>query len=60
MIEKIKRNAIEKILSIQEDSDDGALVLFKCGDEVSGHIINLTQEELASILYSLENQMEVE
>lgn len=58
--EQIQEKAIKKILAIREDSEDGAIVLFKDGDSVSASVINLSNADLMNIILSLDKQMEVE
>ena len=59
-LEQIQEKAINKILDIRENSEDGAVILFKDGDSVSASVINLSNADLMNILHSLSKQTEVE
>ena len=59
-LEQIQEKVINKILDIRENSEDGAVILFKDGDSVSASVINLSNADLMNILHSLAKQTEVE
>lgn len=59
-LQQIKERAIKKLLDIHEDSEDGAILLFRNGDEISASVVNLSNADIIDVMIKLQKQMEVE